>query len=511
MAGRTQEIAQELSKDWRVLVYIVMLIAAIVSLIYFGLQFGMDFKGGTMLQLRLDEPVDAQTMGTIVSVLSDRLNSFGLKDISVKPFGNEYLLVEISASDPGTVEQLKNLISQQGSFQAIIDGEIVLYSEDITGVKTNPQEGYGYMTSTEKWQVPFMLSKDGSERFAEQAKGRCNDTDCERIYMFIDRPENAAVVIPTSLYDSESEMLIDPTNPGSYPVAIDEFERNSLTAIIVADNITDEVRASLANYSKVIVPSGTYDNASLQGLNVAEKPKGKDYWLWTATGLKSILFLTPGVTSGEPIREATITGGASDIEEAVTDMTEMVVILRSGRLPVGLSIASTSSVSPTLGANFLNDSLMIGIVAIFGVGLVIVLRYRNPKIAALMMMGNVSEVLIILGTLALIRNQLDIAAIAGIIATVGGGVNQFIVIVDEVRQKAPAEDAEESVIARIKKAFRIIMGSAATTVAAMIPLMTLGLGVLKGFAITTLIGIIVGVIIVRPVFGKVIEKLEKRL
>ena len=507
MVGGQEKIA-ELWKGWRIKLYIAALILGLGALLVFGLQFGMDFRGGTLIQLSLNKEVDSSTMGTMVTVLSERLNGMGLKDISVKPFGTKYITVEISASDPDTVEQLKGLLSKQGSFEAVIDGQVVLYSNDITGVITNPQQGYGYMSSTQKWQVPFKLSKKGSVRFAKAAKGKCNADGCERIFMFIDRPENATIVIPSSLYDEESSMSIDYNNPGSFPIDIPEFERNSLTHVYVADNVTPALVANLSKYSQVIVPKGAYDISKFGNITVNEVPNATGgYWLWSAIGLKSVLFLTAGVTSGEPIREATITGGASDLKEALKDMTEIVVILRSGRLPVGLKIASTNSVSPTLGANFLSDSILMGIIAIFAVAAVIFAYYRDAKVTILMVIAGASEVLIILGTTALIHQQLDISGVAGIIASVGTGVDQFIIITDEVKNGERSE-IQESVVARIKRAFKIIMASAATVTAAMLPLMTLGLGLLKGFAITTLIGLVVGVFIVRPAFGKALEKLD---
>ncbi|MCK4327248.1 MAG: hypothetical protein KAW41_02100 [Candidatus Diapherotrites archaeon] len=502
MGGTKTEIT-ELWKDWRIKVYIAVLLLSFIPLLFFGLEFGMDFRGGTIIQLRLEEPVDPVTMGTMITVLSERLNGFGLKDISVRPFGTEYITVEVSASDSATVGQLKNLLSQQGSFEAIVDGQVVLYSEDIIGVVTNPQKGYGYISSTQKWQVPFELSKEGSDRFAAQAEGKCTEEDCERIFMFIDRPQNAAIVVPQAFYSDESEMRIDPTNPGSYPILIEEFEKNTLIPILVADELTPELVAGLDNYSKIIVPEGVYSLPADE--RFVERGNSSTYWLWGATNLKSVLFLTPGVTSGEPVREAIITGGAPDIETALSDMTEIVVVLRSGRLPVSLSIASTSSVSPTLGSTFLSDALLMGLLAWLAVGALVFIRYRKPRVTGLMMMGNASEILIILGITALIHHQLDMASIAGIMAAVGTGVDQFIIITDEIT-RGERGDYQESVVARIKRAFRIIVASAMTTGAAMIPLMTLGLGLLKGFAITTLIGIIIGVLVVRPAFGKAIEK-----
>jgi preprotein translocase subunit SecD len=513
--GGTEKIS-EILKDWRIRFYLAaLLLLGVLPLIFIGLSFGMDFKGGSMIQLQLEKAVDEPTMSTLTSVLSERLNAFGLKDMSVRPFGDQHIVIQVSATDSGSLDSLKKLLSQQGKFEAVIDGNVVLYSEDLTEIVTNPQAGYGYIASTGEWRVPFVLSKDGSDRFAEQAAGKCTKVDgkveCQRIFMFIDRPDNAAILVPTETYKDESKMHIDPNSAGSYAVDVDEFQHNTLTTIIAADNVTEDVLSQLrsGNFSRVIVPEGTSYDLSALNITVSTVPKVREYWLWDATGLKSILFLTQGVTSGEPIREAVITGGASDVEQAQKELTEMVVILKSGRLPVEISIASTNTVSPTLGSNIFNDVLIMGVLALLCVGGVVFLKYRQPRTTGLMMLGNFSEVVIILGVAALIRQEIDLAGVAGIIAAVGTGVDQFIIIVDEVSKTGVTVAQDESTVSRIKKAFRIIMGSAATVAAAMLPLMTLGLGVLKGFAITTLIGVCVGVIIVRPAFAKAVELLHK--
>ena len=61
----------------------------------------------------------------------------------------------------------------------------------------------------------------------------------------------------------------------------------------------------------------------------------------------------------------------------------------------------------------------------------------------------------------------------------------------------------------IKSAFFIIFGAAATTIAAMIPLVFLGVGLVRGFAITTIIGVLTGILITRPAFATIVEILNK--
>ncbi len=510
MVGNTKIL-----KDWRVRIFILALIfLGIIPLALIGLRFGMDFSGGSLIYLQLEKPVDEATMDTMVSILQARLNGFGLKDISVRPVGDQYIMVSVSGASGSNLDAIKDVLAKQGKFEAIIDGQIALTGEDIIQVKTDPQSGYGWSASLQQWRVPFDLSGSGAARFADVAEGKCRKVEgeikCDKIYMFIDRPENAAILIPTALYNKEKYMYLVPGNPNSGYISVEDLEKNAMVKIIPTDNITNAIINELksANVTTVIIPeNSTYyiELLNQSGFQVITKSKVGEYWLWDATGLKSVLNLTPGVTSGEPVTTAVIEGHATSLEEAKKEMTKMVVILRSGKLPVKLSIATTMEVSPTLGRQFLGYVGWIGLLAWVVVGLIVFVKYRHPKLSALIMANNLSEIIIILGIAAIIRWEIDLAALAGIIAAVGTGVDHMIVISDEILSGGKRKE-ETSFLGRIKRAFGIIFAAAATTTAAMLPLITLGFGLMKGFAITTLIGLAVGVLIARPAFARILEE-----
>jgi preprotein translocase subunit SecD len=59
-------------------------------------------------------------------------------------------------------------------------------------------------------------------------------------------------------------------------------------------------------------------------------------------------------------------------------------------------------------------------------------------------------------------------------------------------------------LARLSRAFVIIMGAAATTVVAMLPLLVMGFGSLTGFALIIILGVILGTLIARPAYGRII-------
>jgi len=107
---------------------------------------------------------------------------------------------------------------------------------------------------------------------------------------------------------------------------------------------------------------------------------------------------------------------------------------------------------------------------------------------------------------------LDLAAIAGIIAAIGTGVDDQIVMTDEVLARRDRSDRKNIVKTRVKDAFFIIYASAGTLIAAMLPLAYIGfargatgIGMLTGFAVTTVVGVLVGIFITRPVFADYME------
>jgi len=137
-----------------------------------------------------------------------------------------------------------------------------------------------------------------------------------------------------------------------------------------------------------------------------------------------------------------------------------------------------------------------------GVSIIIFIRYKKFKMSLALLFTSFSEILIILGIAALIKWNLDLPSIAGILATIGTGVDQQIIILDEARS-----GRESSIKQRLKRALFIIISAYATSLASLIPLYWAGAGLFKGFAITTIIGITAGVFISRPAFADMVRKM----
>ena len=215
---------------------------------------------------------------------------------------------------------------------------------------------------------------------------------------------------------------------------------------------------------------------------------------------------------GQAVTDVSISGAgygttdAAAVEEATLSMNSLQTILITGSLPFDLEIVKLDTVSPTLGEQFLKNILFVALLSVVAVGIVIFVRYRKLAFVLPVIITLLCELFLILSFAALVQWNLDIAAIAGILAAIGTGVDDQIVILDEtVRGRNRQIHTKD----RLKRAFFIIFAAYATTVAAMLPLWNAGAGLLRGFALTTIVGVTIGVFLTRPAFASFIEKFEE--
>ena len=235
-----------------------------------------------------------------------------------------------------------------------------------------------------------------------------------------------------------------------------------------------------------------------------------------------------------PMRNLEATVGTGD--EGWTKGGELYIHLREGALPVNVEIIGSGQVTAALGAQFKRQITIAGIIALLIVALIVYYRYREKRIVIPMVGTSLSEVFIMLGIWSWAGWQLDLASIAGIITVIGTGVDHLFIITDELlRGEAEAPKPQPSknlkpsqkniqakaeqlaqeggkisipggkvYVARLSRAFAIILGAALTTVFAMAPLVWMGFGALQGFALIIIIGVLIGVGVARPAYGKIL-------
>ncbi|MEL1135091.1 protein translocase subunit SecD [Desulfitobacterium sp. THU1] len=195
------------------------------------------------------------------------------------------------------------------------------------------------------------------------------------------------------------------------------------------------------------------------------------------------LLQNPRVESAITNGQAEITGYSS-LEEAA----EYAVLLRSGALPVSLTIEEKRTVGATLGVDSLNKSIDAGIAALGFIILFMLVLYRLPGLVA-----NISLVvftLIVLWALKGFGAVLTLPGIAGMILSIGMTVDLNIIIYERIKEEIQlGKSLRAAVEAGFSRAFLTVFDSNITTLFAAATLFFLGTSSIKGFAITLAIGI----------------------
>ena len=218
------------------------------------------------------------------------------------------------------------------------------------------------------------------------------------------------------------------------------------------------------------------------------------------------------LANGVPSTDVQVSGTENSSAQAQAQAKSIQVVLESGALPVSVSIVGINSVSADLGSQFKTGALVAGFLALLVIAIIIFIRYRTPVLVIPIMITSIAELILILGVASVTHWNIDLAAIAGIIAAIGTGVDDQIIITDEVLKKGIRTKRTLTALKfKINNAFFIIFASAATLIAAMLPLAYVGfsrgatgIGLLSGFAFTTVIGVLIGIFITRPVYAKFI-------
>jgi preprotein translocase subunit SecD len=390
------------------------------------IKLGLDLSGGARALVKPEVALNQSGINDLIAITSNRLNVFGISDISVRQVsdlsGNNFMMIEVAGAAPA---DLKSLVEKQGKFEAKIGNETVFAGgeEDIKYVaRTGQEAGIESCFAVEggyacRFRFAVYLSEQAAQRHA-----------------------NITADLQVNSSNNYLEKTLD---------------------LYVDDKLTDS-------------------------LLISEELRGK------VTTQVSVQGSGSGTTQADAFKSAQ------------ENMRQLQTILITGSIPFKLEIVKLDTISPVLGKEFTKNLFILALVVFAIVSVILFVRYRKIKITLSVIMTMFSEAFITLGIAALISWNLDAPSIAGIIAGMGTGVNDQIVIIDEA-----VTNTNESLLERIKRAFFIIVGAFLTIVAAMLPLFGAGAGMLRGFALTTIIGVSVGILITRPAFADILKIIQK--
>jgi preprotein translocase subunit SecF len=157
-------------------------------------------------------------------------------------------------------------------------------------------------------------------------------------------------------------------------------------------------------------------------------------------------------------------------------------------------LKSRSSVSSQVGDELRSDGVVAAVFVILGIGIYLWIRFeRRFAIAALA--TEVHDVLVTLGVLALTGREFDLTVLASVLAVIGYSINDKVVVFDRIRELfrlARKAEPEEILNRSINSTLSRTIITSLFTAITMAALYFIGGAVVAGFAITMLIGILVG-------------------
>lgn len=535
-----------LLKEWRMW---VLAITLLVSLVLLGPQpvdsnndgtwdnyrmqglngsLGIDFTGGSQLILRVENNDSREMTQRVVTTLQSRVNNLGLPgtDLAVRNIGGEW---RIGVTTPETNQsRVERLIAQEGAFEATMP----FIFEDYANFSLDQTYNFERINDTVK------VSRYGENGIEELAVLNESDTvDVGGTTLRYSGPYKGYSMMEVIVYDNTDIDSVDTANS-----AVRNQGQNSYQAVIpliVSQESKDRMQQTANNFD---VSAGTLVMQNGDNTNLTIYIDNEKIREFTVSS---------DFQQGE-ISQPTINLDGTNEGELRQRMNRVEGLLQSGRLPEPVTVVSSERISGTIGSQFMTASVLSIVGSLIAVGIIIFLRYSNPKIALPIVFTGASEVFILLGMWFTNFATLNLSAIAGIIAAVGTGVDDQIIITDESETESIKDWT-----ARMKTAFFVIFTSAASTIGAMVPILSpqlstlmvgvAGLGLLgyarysskannhyiavgilamiisavayqfpltplqqiQSFATTTIVGIMIGIAITRPAFAKILENIDK--
>ena len=200
-----------------------------------------------------------------------------------------------------------------------------------------------------------------------------------------------------------------------------------------------------------------------------------------------------GIVESAPTINATRFGGQAQISggfASQSEVTQLVTVLRYGALPNAIEEVSFSRISPTLGLNFLQQSILAGAIGIALVFVFMLVLYRLPGVVACLAL--IFYALIVFAIFRLVPVTLTLAGVAAFVLSVGMAVDANILIFERTKEELRAGKTLVSAVeAGFNRAWNSIFDSNMSSIITAAILFYFGSAVIRGFALVLIIGVLV--------------------
>ena len=454
---------------WAVPVIAFLAIASVASLVLLPLQLGLDLRGGSQLTLQVMPAGSIKTVGkdqleAVKDVLDRRINGLGVAESTLQTVGDDQLvlqlpgeqdpsraakvlgttaLLEFRAQRAGTEQEMTGLLKLKRQVQAVLNQSKAKAAATANGEPPPPQ------AEIEAEDLARSLQQLG----VEVPPGSSESDQLELLLGAV----NTKIV---ALYEPATLTGRDLTGAGRQ-------QQQTGTAWDVTLSFNSEGGKKFAELTQGIAGTGRLLGIVLDGRSISEASVGPE-------------FKPAGITGGG----ASITGNFS-AEEA----RDLEVQLRGGSLPLPVKLIEVRTVGPSLGAENIRSSLLAALSGLALVAVFMVVVYRLPGLVSVLALSLYA--LFNLAIYSLIPVTLTLPGIAGFILSIGMAVDANVLIFERVKEELRAGNTLiRSIDTGFSLAFSSILDGHVTGLISCVALFALGTGLVKGFAVTLAIGLL---------------------
>ncbi len=481
----------------RQIIFIALLVSGAILLLAFGeTNLGLDLRGGTQLVYEVDLeaaqragdiPADAdpgKVMQETADIVYKRIDPTGVMDANVARRGSNGFIVEL----PGLAEAEALAVQQRIETLGRLEMR-VLATPDYR------ERGASFDLEAEKRQVREWLDKEGNRDRVRAEPLAINLYNNPRPHLhwlpaLIRTKASDATKWDRGYSDPEGVAVFDPAELTTPPKTKEAF----LVELLPINWIEDHFTGSQMDPSGVY--AGNDPSTGKPAVFYAFKGQFQDaYADWSSKYIqKRSAIILNGIVESAPTFQSRIPGsGIITMGNGTVDhAAELAKVLKTGSLQVRPELQQRTAIGASLGevAIFRGGlSMALGAAAVV---IFMLAYYRTAGLVAVI--GLAMNVLLLMAAMIGMRATLTLPGIAGLVLTLGMAVDSNILIYERIREELNRGKAiVQAVRAGFDRALLTILDANITTFLAGLVLYHIGVGPIRGFAVTLMVGIVTSV------------------
>ncbi len=501
------------------------LLAALQSRIHLGL----DLKGGThlILQVQVNDAVNAETDRAVERLKEDlKSHNVNYGEITKPNPQQDPQLVLIKGVPPESSNELRSLVSDR-----LPDYELTSGAENSWSLQLKPAAVKDMKDKAVQQAIETIRNRIDQLGVSEPTIQEHGLGDYQILVQLpgVDDPARVKEIM-----QSTAMLEIRQAMGGPYS---SEQEAMQANGGVLPDNAVLLKGSNLGSHGQggensgeqwwLISRSSAVSGSDLRGAEASRDENGRPDVQFTLTGEggrrfaaftgahvgdKLAVVLDNKVMEVATIQEqihdqGRISGGFSDQETR-----DLALTLRSGALPAGIKYLEERTVGPSLGADSIRAGVRAAVVGMLAVMVFMLFYYRAAGINA--DLGLFLNLVILLGFLGFSSATLTLPGIAGVILTIGMGVDSNVLIFERIREelrhgKTPPSAVEQG----FGYAWVTILDTHVTTIVSAIILFLFGTGPVRGFAVTLSFGLLANlftsVFVSRVIFDSILNRHQR--